>query len=200
MAEQEFRYDVAFSFLGEDEGKAREIAKQLKILGLNVFIYSDTERQTEIAGKDGDVVFGKYFSELSRLVVILYKGGYGKNGPTMVEDQAIRGRRLREGDQFIFCISLDKTAPNYWPDYRIWWDYERFGVKGAVSAITVRVKELDGEPKPLTPKEKADQLKKQRKFEDALEQYFNSREATEDFKKEIRKIAELVKKKEKEVF
>lgn len=58
MAELEFLYDVALSFLGEDEPLARQIGDVLRDR-LSVFIYSNAEQQTKLAGRDGEEAFGK---------------------------------------------------------------------------------------------------------------------------------------------
>ena len=50
MNNSEFEYDVAFSFLADDEPLVVQIADQLRER-YQVFLYS--ERQKELAGKDG---------------------------------------------------------------------------------------------------------------------------------------------------
>jgi hypothetical protein len=47
----EYLYDVAFSFLSQDESLAVQLNDSLKDR-LTTFIYSDSKRQAELAGRD----------------------------------------------------------------------------------------------------------------------------------------------------
>jgi ssDNA-binding replication factor A large subunit len=60
MSEQSFEFDVAFSFLAQDEGLATRLNDLLQGR-VRTFIYS--ERQKELAGKDGEQVFGSVFGD-----------------------------------------------------------------------------------------------------------------------------------------
>jgi hypothetical protein len=59
-----FEYDVAFSFLAQDEHIALQLHKLIKG-SVKSFIYSD--EQKKLAGKDGEVTFNKVFNEESRI-------------------------------------------------------------------------------------------------------------------------------------
>ncbi len=74
MVQDPFRYDVAFSFLGQDEALARKLVEHLRDR-LRVFIYSDAERQTKLSGRDGEEAFARIFGRESRTVVVLYRQG-----------------------------------------------------------------------------------------------------------------------------
>ena len=76
----EFKYEVAFSFLQDDEQLALEIADRIRDrVSIGVFVYS--ERQDELVGTDGVDSFSTIFAEEARIVVILYReGGAKRNG------------------------------------------------------------------------------------------------------------------------
>src|SRR5437899_11207412 len=90
----EYEYDVAISFLSQDVDLARELADGLSPQ-LRVFVYID--RQREIAGTDGLTTFRAIFRSATRLVVVLFRNGWGESNWTRVEEEAISDRFLKEG-------------------------------------------------------------------------------------------------------
>jgi hypothetical protein len=72
----DFKYDVAFLFLVRDESLAVQLCDLLKGR-CRTFLYSDAERQTLLAGRDGEEVLSKVYGKESRIVVILYRTGWG---------------------------------------------------------------------------------------------------------------------------
>jgi hypothetical protein len=77
-----FDYDVAISFLSADHGTAVAL-RELLAPSLRVFEFSS--RQEELAGKDGLVEFRKSFRSAARLVVVLFRPGWGETPWTRVE-------------------------------------------------------------------------------------------------------------------
>ncbi|MCX6911329.1 MAG: hypothetical protein NTY01_25250 [Verrucomicrobia bacterium] len=69
MNTKNYKYDVAFSFLQEDEALAQQLSDLLKGR-VTTFIY--TERQKELAGTDGEQTFNRVFGQEARIVVILH--------------------------------------------------------------------------------------------------------------------------------
>lgn len=70
MSEKDYKYDVAFSFLQQDEELAMKLS-QLLAGRLSTFVYS--RKQGEVAGSDGEQRFNKVFGEEARVVVVLYR-------------------------------------------------------------------------------------------------------------------------------
>ena len=68
MNGRSYNYDVALSFLAQDERLATELNDLLQDR-LKTFLYS--KRQGEIAGTDGEQTFNKVFGEEARVVVVL---------------------------------------------------------------------------------------------------------------------------------
>ena len=99
-----YKYDVAFSFLAQDEKIAQQVNDLIKGR-LNTFVYS--ERQKELAGTDGERTFTKVFAEEARVVVILYREEWGKTKWTRIEETAIRNRAFDEGYDFTLFVPLD---------------------------------------------------------------------------------------------
>ena len=148
--EQGFKYDVAFSFLARDEPTAQKI-NELIGRRLSTFLYS--ARQKELVGKDGEEEFSRVFAREARVVVVLYRTGWGKTNWTRVEETAIKNRGFDAGYDFVLVIPRDRqpSAPPWFPKPRIWFDFGRWGAEGAAPVIEQRVKDAGGSPYPPTP-------------------------------------------------
>lgn len=142
---KEYKYDVAFSFLAKDESKALELADLLKSR-LSTFIYS--EKQKELAGRDGEVAFNQVFADEARVVVILYRQEWGAKSWTKIEETAIRNRAHDEGYDFTIFIPMEPniTLPKWVPKNRLWIGLERWGINSAAAVIEARVQEQGGNP------------------------------------------------------
>ena len=151
-----FEYEVAFSFLADDESLAVQIADQLRDR-YQVFVYS--ERQKELAGRDGVEQFSEVFREKACVCVVLFREGWGKNKWTRIEETAIKERALEKGWEFLVVVSLGKAnAPVWLPPTKIWFGLERFGISGAVAVIDARIQDQGGISGDETPSEKASRL------------------------------------------
>ena len=146
-----FQYDVAFSFLRQDEALAIELNERLKDR-LTTFIYTDRERQETLARRNDEEAFSLAFGKHARTVVVLYRAGWGERGATSVEATAIRNRAFEFGYDFTTFIPLDNpsTVPQWLPRNRIWVGLARWGVEHAATVIESRVQEAGGTPKELT--------------------------------------------------
>jgi hypothetical protein len=156
----QFKYEVAFSCLAQDEELAANIEARVRDR-LSTFIY--TERQKEIAGRDGEMLFREVFGTQARTVVVLYRDGWGTTPWTRIEEAAIRDRGFSEGYDFLTVIPLDSPPkpPKWLPKNRIWLDIKRLGVEGAVAVIEERVRELAGVVARETPAERAARMSRE---------------------------------------
>lgn len=153
MLEKTFIYEVAFSFLAQDEKLAFQLHSALQKT-VSSFIYS--EQQKRLAGSDGEVTFNKVFGEDARIVVILYRESWGKTPWTRIEETAIKNRAMDEGYDFTLFIPLDKgiALPNWVPKTRLWFGLERFGIEGAIAVIEAKIVDTGGEVKVLSTADK----------------------------------------------
>lgn len=137
---EEYKYDVAFSFLSEDEKIAFNLYSLLKDR-LKCFIYS--EEQKRIAGKDGELEFNEVFSKDARVVVVLYREKWGKTSWTRIEETAIRNKAHENGYDFVLFIPLDKSpAPIWLPKTRLRIGLTRWGIESAAAIIEARASEF----------------------------------------------------------
>ena len=86
MAITDPKYDVAISLLSRDEPVGAALHDRLSE-GLEVFFYP--RKQEDLAGTDGEESMRKPFLDDSRVVVVLYREGWGKTPWTGVEQTAI---------------------------------------------------------------------------------------------------------------
>jgi hypothetical protein len=158
------KYDVALSFLGKDADIASALNEKLS-QSLQVFFFP--RRQDELAGTEGLESLRKPFLDDSRVVVVLYRDGWGKTPWTGVEETAIKDGCLAGGWQRLFFIVLDKASalPSWLPHTHIWFHYDEYGLAGAVGAIKARVQEHGGHIQPMTPRKRAEMLKAEEQFQ-----------------------------------
>ncbi|MDO8794360.1 MAG: hypothetical protein Q7J25_07055 [Vicinamibacterales bacterium] len=161
---QDYEYDVAISFLSSDEGLARELRDVLSP-SLRVFLY--THRQQEIAGTDGLVTFRSTFRDISRLVVVLYREGWGDTQWTRVEQEAITDRFLKEGHAFLLFVMIrsQESPPPWVPEKQIRFNLDEFGLEQVVGAIKLRVQELGGSTNRETLADRARRADERQQFQ-----------------------------------
>ncbi|MGO7959268.1 hypothetical protein [Rhizobium leguminosarum] len=175
MNQKAFEYDVAFSFTAQDEA----IATQLNDLisdRLQTFIYS--ERQKEIAGRDGQEAFSEVYAEKARLVVVLYRESWGRTPWTRVEMDAIKNRSLNDGWDFTVFIPTETkpSVPPWLPKTRLYVGLERWGVEGAAAVIEARATESGAIVREETIKERAARHERKEELRRKQLQFLNSDE------------------------
>lgn len=143
MVEQP-KYDVAVSFLAQDEPLALELSETLAGR-MTLFVYS--ERQRDLAGREGMSEFTRIFERESRLVVVLFRKGWGQTPWTGVEQTAIQERGFGQQWDFLLFVSLDDAPPPDWlPKTRVWYNLPRFGMAGLAAVVEQRFQDVGGVP------------------------------------------------------
>jgi len=184
MENTKYKYDVAFSFLEGDELLADQI-NNLLIGRVSTFIYSN--RQTEIAGKDGEKLFNRVFGSQARLVVVFFRKEWGQTPWSRIEETAIRNRAYKEGYDFVIFIPLDKppVLPEWLPKNRIWIGIDRWGVKGAASVIEARLQEVGGILQEETAKDRAQRISHEIANNKKIQTFLDSPEGFQAAQKEV---------------
>jgi hypothetical protein len=193
MGDDRFKYDVAFSFLAQDEELAIQINDLLKDR-VTTFIY--TQKQKEIAGTDGEETFNRVFGSEARTVFVLYREGWGKTPWTRIEETAIHNRGFEEGYDFALFAPLDKppSIPKWYPKNRIWVGLERWGIEGAANIIETRVREAGGEPKEETAEQIAVRLGREIASEKTRQIFLHSENGVKSANNEIAKLLSELEK------
>jgi hypothetical protein len=173
MNERQRKYDVAFSFLSQDEPLALQINDLLRDR-MKTFVY--WEHQEELAGTDGEKTFNLVFGEEARTVLVLYRQEWGTTPWTRVEETAIRNRAHEETYDFATFFPLGKppVAPKWLPKTRIWGNLDRWGIQGAASVIEARVQEAGGTPHEETAEERALRLSRRMAAHQARQEFLDS--------------------------
>lgn len=190
---EHFKYDVAISFLQEDEAMAREL-NDLLSERLTTFVYFD--RQKEIAGTDGEETFNRVFVAESRIVVVLYRDRWGSTPWTAIEETAIRNRAYEERYDFLTVIPLDSppSVPKWLPKTQIWIGLDRWGLNGAASVIEARVQDAGGSPKQESPMEQAARLTRRKRDEQQRLVLLESEQAVGRANEEMNALFALIEK------
>ena len=176
--QEDFKYDVAFSFLAEDEALAQKINDLIKER-VKTFIYS--EKQLELAGKDGEKAFSEVFTEQTRVVVVLYRDKWGTTSWTRIEETVIRNRAFNEGYEFTIFIPIDDTpnVPKWLPKTQLYVGLKRWGIESAAGVIEAKVSNFGGEIKRESYIEKANLIKRKQDLEVRNNKLFNSERGVE---------------------
>ena len=193
------KYEVALSFLQDDEQLALEIADRIRgRVSVGVFVYS--ERQDVLAGTDGVDAFSRIFGEQSLIVVILYRKGWGETKWTRVEENAIRTRGFNEGHEFVLLVKLDAASPPVWlPPTRLYLGFDRYGIDGVASAIELRVQSAGGSVRSETILDHATNVAREVDFRNELNRWRQSGQAVESAKQQAQLLLQELKRYSEEV-
>jgi hypothetical protein len=194
--EKKYDFEVAFSFLQQDENLAYEVNDLIQDR-FKTFIYS--QHQEELAGTDGEKKFDEVFGEKARIVVIFYREDWGETCWTRIEENAIRNRAFKEGYDFTTFVQLDPGSkmPKWLPKNRIYCNFDRYGSKGVASVIEARVQEAGGQSRPESVEDLAARNKRAIQLEQMRQQYLKSPQAYKDSQTEYDKLCKLLEEKTK---
>lgn len=104
---EEYQYDIALSFAGEDRKIAEQIANSLSEKGIRVF-YDDFE-ESKLWGKNLYEHLSYVYSDAARFCIMLLSTNYASKSWTNHERQSAQARAFREQQEYILPIKLDDT-------------------------------------------------------------------------------------------
>lgn len=195
--EDDFEYDVAFSFTYEDEIIAKELNDHIQS-SFKTFIYLN--KQNELAARDGEQKFNDVFHTKSRLVVILYREKWGNTPFTRIEMNAIKNRAFDEGYDFTIMIPLnDSKPPKWYPKNRLYLNLDKYGVKTLAGVIESKIHEHGGVSQPETTVDFAKRLKRSKAIDDQIISYVRSKEAVKEGIEEFYSLIDSLQESWKEV-
>lgn len=184
---KDYKYDVAISFLSENEQIARELHQRLSP-NFRVFAYFN--RQEVLAGTDGLESFRQVFYEQSRLVVVLYKNGWGETPWTRVEEAAIKDRCLKMGWNGLLFIMVDETSrPPVWlPETNIRLHLANYGIEQAAGAIKSCIESLGGQLQKEDPVDSAKRLQRELEARANRRRLLTCYEGVQEAGKQVEKV------------
>jgi hypothetical protein len=107
MANDEFEYDVALSFAGEDRVIAREFAELLA--NKNIKVFYDEDYADDLWGKDLIAHLADLYQNKARFCVLFISNHYPLKRWTNFERQHIQARAFRDTNEYILPIRIDNT-------------------------------------------------------------------------------------------
>jgi hypothetical protein len=154
-----FKYDIAFSFVKEDESLATQLNDRVRDR-YPTFLYSRARDQ--LVGTDGEKTFNAVFGKEARIAAVLFRPEWGQTPWTRIEETAIRNRAHEKGYDFTtFIVTKPGTSiPDWLPKTRIWYDLPRFGLDGAAAVLAARVQDRGGTAVPETLPDRAARLQR----------------------------------------
>ena len=176
MTDAHFDFDVAFSFLDADKSLA--LALELKLQpNLDTFVYST--RQQILAGTDALESFRNIFLSRTRLVVVLYRIGWGETKFTRIEERAIRDRGFdQHWEDFLLFVTLNDidAVPGWLPTHHIRLSYPTYGLDQLIGAIKLRAQSVGAYPRTEDAVRKAVRLNEESKVRQEREQALSGNE------------------------
>jgi hypothetical protein len=104
--QQQYKYDVAFSFAGTQRELAEDIAKQVRAAGFDVFY--DNFYPEQLWGEDLAALFDRIYRKESRFCVMLISNEYANRIWTTAERRSATARAIAErGNAYILPIRID---------------------------------------------------------------------------------------------
>lgn len=195
MPEQNYSYDVAISLLSQDQEYAERLEQHIRaVVRGEVLLYSS--RQRELAAT-GEIVttFMRIFRDEARVVVILYRPGWGKTEYTSIEEDAIKSRRARTtSTQFVVVVAMEPPhTPEWYPgDSEFWLDPSTFSPDAIAAVIAQRVHESGGTIGKEGPVERAKRLQRLQSREDERQNRLE-KEGPAQFAREVAALSSLLK-------
>lgn len=166
------QYEVAISLLKEDLTYAKRLETALrKVVRGKIFLYKN--RQNEVAA-DAEMVayFNRVFMDEARLVVILYRPGWGETPFTQIEENAIHAARVERGGgmDFIFMVAMEPPeVPAWFTTNNFFSDPETFSAPAVAAQIAARVRAVGGTIGPEPPAEYARRKVQERQAREEVE-------------------------------
>ena len=149
MPTDEFEYDVALSFAGEDREVAHKFAELLKSKGTSVFL--DEYQSAELWGKDVIDHLVNLYSRKARFCVLLISQHYPLKTWTEAERTAAEERSLRDADEYILPLRLDDTQVPGIEEISGYRDLRQHSVEEVVDWLEQKLLEAKAQSRPLPP-------------------------------------------------
>jgi len=132
-----YEFDIALSFAGEDRQIAQKIAQSLKKSKIRVF-YDEFEK-ANLWGKDLYEHLADVYSNRARYCVVLISSNYAKKNWTTHERKNAQARAFRENQEYILPIRLDDTEIPGIPETVGYIDLNKTSISEVVDLIKTKL-------------------------------------------------------------
>lgn len=147
MPTDEFEYDVALSFAGEEKEVVDAFAEELKSKGISVFL--DEYRSAGLWGMDMIDHLVNLYSRKARYCLLLISRHYPLKRWAEEERTAAQERSLREADKYILPLRLDDTDVPGLEESAGYRDLRQHSVEEVVALLEQKLGEAKAQSSPL---------------------------------------------------
>ena len=188
---EEFKYDVAISFLWKDAGLAIDLRDRLAP-GLRVFVAS-RETAEAILGRDGQVAFGDVFRREARLSVVLYREGWGDTEFAAIEESGVKDRAFKTHHMSFMMVRLDDAPIRDWmPQQHLYVSFDDFTTNEIAAVVKARAGEVGAEVKRESAAQAAIRQGREAKARQEREIRYKSAAAVTEVRAELRALYERI--------
>jgi hypothetical protein len=147
MASDEFEYDVALSFAGEDRTIANKFADLLKSKGIKIFY--DEYEAADMWGKDLIDHLVNIYSRKARYCVMFISQYYPLKKWTKVKRMAAQERAFRDANEYILPLRLDDTQVPGITETTGYRDLRQHSMESIVDLLEQKLRKSRGQSSPL---------------------------------------------------
>ena len=145
----EFEYDVALSFAGEDRSLVEEFAGRLKAKGIKVFL--DKYEAGDLWGQDLVDHLVNIYSRKARYCVMFISQSYPLKKWTKVERMAAQERAFRDSNEYILHLRIDDTQVPGVTETTGYRDLREYSLESIVDLLERKLMEAKAHARPLPP-------------------------------------------------
>jgi hypothetical protein len=143
----EFEYDVALSFAGEDRAIVEEFASRLK--AKNIKVFHDEYESADMWGSDLVDHLVNIYSRKARYCVMFISRYYPLKKWTRVERMAAQERAFRDSNEYILPLRVDDTEVPGITETTGYRDLRQHSMESVVSLLEKKIIKAKGHSSPL---------------------------------------------------
>jgi hypothetical protein len=153
MTSDEFEYDVALSFAGEDRAIAKEFANLL--MNKNVKVFYDEDEADDLWGKDLVAHLADLYQNKARFCVMFISRHYPLKRWTNFERQHIQARAFRDTNEYILPIRIDDTDVPGIAETMGYRDIRQHPLVSIANTLEKKLAKVKGQPATSSPSQAA---------------------------------------------
>jgi hypothetical protein len=153
MTSDEFEYDVALSFAGEDRAIAKEFTNLL--MNKNVKVFYDEDEADDLWGKDLIAHLADLYQNKARFCVMFISRHYPLKRWTNFERQHIQARAFRDTNEYILPIRIDDTDVPGIAETMGYRDIRQHPLESIANTLEKKLAKLKGQPTTSPPSQVA---------------------------------------------
>ncbi|RFZ61374.1 hypothetical protein DE4576_05470 [Mycobacterium marinum] len=142
----EYDFDIAVSFAGENRGFVEEIVRNVQQSAPDVTVFYDDDYKYESWGKDGLEYFTDVYMNRARFVAMFISTLYAQKEWPRAEKRAALARALTERSEYVLPIRLDDTELPGMPPTVLYIEAVREGIEGITKGILHKLGEKRVKP------------------------------------------------------